>query len=126
MPKQIVFVDLFYILFGCLPIFVHVYLLVCLYISVKWNKFVPSFIPVQQVHSVNVLRALYRDTRLADDVFPFISAGMQVAVLGCASKFWAVSFYCFDAFSKDHCLLTVIQVLHNAFYLDIWHPPTPS
>ena len=50
---------------------------------------------------MNVLRALYRDTRLADDVFPFISAGMKVAVLGCASKFWAVSFFCFDAFRKS-------------------------
>lgn len=44
-----------------------------------------------QVHALNILRALYRDTRLGENVIPFVSDGMQAAVLGFTSPVWAVS-----------------------------------
>lgn len=40
---------------------------------------------------MNVLRALFRDTRLADDVAPFVAEGLQAAILGYGAKNWAVS-----------------------------------
>ncbi|XP_072293704.1 thyroid adenoma-associated protein [Eucyclogobius newberryi] len=45
---------------------------------------------VPQVHALNILRALYRDTRLGENVVPFVSDGMQAAVLGFTSPLWAV------------------------------------
>nr|XP_057906277.1 thyroid adenoma-associated protein [Doryrhamphus excisus]XP_057906286.1 thyroid adenoma-associated protein [Doryrhamphus excisus] len=45
---------------------------------------------VPQVHALNILRALYRDTRLGENIIPFVSDGMQVAVLGFTSPVWAV------------------------------------
>lgn len=44
-----------------------------------------------QVHALNILRALYRDTRLGENIVPFVSDGMQAAVLGFTSPVWAVS-----------------------------------
>ena len=46
---------------------------------------------VCQIHALNILRALYRDTRLAEDVFPYIADGVKIAVLGYASGQWMVS-----------------------------------
>ncbi|XP_041351215.1 thyroid adenoma-associated protein homolog [Gigantopelta aegis] len=43
-----------------------------------------------QVHSLNILRALFRDTRLGEDVSPYITDGLTAAVLGFKSKNWAV------------------------------------
>jgi hypothetical protein len=34
---------------------------------------------------------MYRDTRLGEDVTPFVCGGLQAAILGFKSKFWAVS-----------------------------------
>ncbi len=50
-----------------------------------------------QVHALNILRALYRDTRLGENIVPFVSEGMQAAILGFTSPVWAVSvpFYLF-------------------------------
>ncbi|XP_030626930.1 thyroid adenoma-associated protein [Chanos chanos] len=45
---------------------------------------------VPQVHALNILRALYRDTRLGEQIVPFVSEGMQAAVLGFTSPIWAV------------------------------------
>ncbi|XP_017296045.1 thyroid adenoma-associated protein isoform X2 [Kryptolebias marmoratus] len=45
---------------------------------------------VPQVHALNVLRALYRDTRLGENIVPFVADGMQAAVLGFTSPVWAV------------------------------------
>nr|XP_015799588.2 thyroid adenoma-associated protein [Nothobranchius furzeri] len=45
---------------------------------------------VHQVHALNILRALYRDTRLGENVIPFVADGMQAAVLGFTSPVWAV------------------------------------
>lgn len=53
------------------------------------NRTIDSF-SVPQVHALNILRALYRDTRLGENVIPFVSDGMQAAVLGFTSPVWAV------------------------------------
>ncbi|XP_065815241.1 thyroid adenoma-associated protein isoform X1 [Labrus bergylta] len=45
---------------------------------------------VPQVHALNILRALYRDTRLGENIIPFVSEGLQAAVLGFTSPVWAV------------------------------------
>ena len=46
-----------------------------------------------QVHALNILRALFRDTRLAEDVFPFIADGMKAAVQGYMSQLWSVCIF---------------------------------
>lgn len=43
-----------------------------------------------KVHSMNILRALYRDTRLGDDVFQFVADGVMVSIRGFKGKTWAV------------------------------------
>nr|XP_044628256.1 thyroid adenoma-associated protein isoform X2 [Equus asinus] len=48
----------------------------------------PSTVP--QVHALNILRALYRDTRLGGNVIPYIADGAKAAILGFTSPVWAV------------------------------------
>ncbi|KAK3597815.1 hypothetical protein CHS0354_029374 [Potamilus streckersoni] len=43
-----------------------------------------------KVHALNILRALYRDTRLGEDVTPYITDGLKAAILGFKSLLWAV------------------------------------
>ncbi|XP_067681790.1 tRNA (32-2'-O)-methyltransferase regulator THADA-like [Haliotis asinina] len=43
-----------------------------------------------QVHSLNILRALFRDTRLGEDVVPYVADGLKAAILGFKSQVWAV------------------------------------
>ncbi|NXG36153.1 THADA protein, partial [Dromaius novaehollandiae] len=47
-----------------------------------------SIIP--QVHALNILRALFRDTRLGENIMPYVSDGIQAAILGFMSPVWAV------------------------------------
>ncbi|XP_072031670.1 tRNA (32-2'-O)-methyltransferase regulator THADA-like [Amphiura filiformis] len=43
-----------------------------------------------QVHALNILRALYRDTHHGEDVFPYVSDGVRAAIVGFQAKLWAV------------------------------------
>ena len=43
------------------------------------------------MHALNILRALYKDARLRDDVAPYTADGLKAAVLGFKSPLWAVS-----------------------------------
>lgn len=43
------------------------------------------------VHALNILRALYRDSRLGDHVVSFIPEGIKVAITGFAANLWPVS-----------------------------------
>ncbi|XP_054977964.1 thyroid adenoma-associated protein isoform X2 [Sorex araneus] len=45
---------------------------------------------VPKVHALNILRALFRDTRLGENVIPYVAEGLQAAVLGFSSPVWAV------------------------------------
>ncbi|GAB6021118.1 hypothetical protein CHUAL_003751 [Chamberlinius hualienensis] len=43
-----------------------------------------------KVHAFNILRALYRDTRLGEVVTPFVAEGLQAAICGFKARSWAV------------------------------------
>ena len=43
------------------------------------------------MHSLNILRALYRESRLGDDVVSYVADGLKAAILGFRSEQWAVS-----------------------------------
>ncbi|XP_041107653.1 thyroid adenoma-associated protein-like isoform X2 [Polyodon spathula] len=45
---------------------------------------------VPQVHALNILRALFRDTRLSENIIPYVAEGAQAAILGFTSPVWAV------------------------------------
>ncbi|NWJ00376.1 THADA protein, partial [Crypturellus undulatus] len=45
---------------------------------------------IPQVHALNILRALFRDTRLGENIIPYIADGIQAAILGFMSPVWAV------------------------------------
>ncbi|PVD25967.1 hypothetical protein C0Q70_13634 [Pomacea canaliculata] len=42
------------------------------------------------VHALNILRALFRDTRLGEDVASYISEGLMAAVRGFKSQYWEI------------------------------------
>ena len=43
-----------------------------------------------RVHSFNILRVLYRDSRLGEAVEPFVADGVKVAIEGFKAPLWAV------------------------------------
>ena len=43
------------------------------------------------VHALNILRALYRDSRLGEHVVPFIPQGVVIAIEGFFASLWPVS-----------------------------------
>lgn len=43
------------------------------------------------VHALNILRALYRDSRLGEHVIPFIPEGVEIAIHGFSASLWPVS-----------------------------------
>ncbi|NXA35436.1 THADA protein, partial [Eudromia elegans] len=45
---------------------------------------------IPQIHALNILRALFRDTRLGENIMPYVADGMQAAILGFVSPVWAV------------------------------------
>uniref|UniRef100_A0A8C3LUW1 tRNA (32-2'-O)-methyltransferase regulator THADA n=1 Tax=Chrysolophus pictus TaxID=9089 RepID=A0A8C3LUW1_CHRPC len=45
---------------------------------------------IPQVHALNILRALFRDTRLGENIMPYVADGIRAAVLGFMSPVWAV------------------------------------
>lgn len=51
----------------------------------------PLFLLPPQVHALNILRALFRDARLGENVMPYVADGIQAAILGFTSPIWAVS-----------------------------------
>lgn len=51
----------------------------------------PLFFLPPQVHALNILRALFRDARLGENVMPYVADGIQAAILGFTSPIWAVS-----------------------------------
>lgn len=51
------------------------------------------------VISLNILRAFYKDTKLCEDVFPYISDGVMIAVKGFSSSNWAIRNSCTILFS---------------------------
>eukprot|EP01083_Nonionella_stella_P199337 731033_1 len=58
-----------------------------------------------RVHSLNVLRMLYKDASLRFDVMPFVAEGLVVSVGGFSSPLWAI---------RNSSLLTYSQALSRA------------
>ena len=67
--------------------------LMCLYnVYSLTSSVVPDIQPQPAaVHALNILRALYRDSRLGAYVVPFIPEGVIIAIEGFSAAFWPVS-----------------------------------
>jgi hypothetical protein len=58
-----------------------------------------------QVHALNVLKAVFQDARLADDLVVFVSSALVVAVKGFSDPRWQV---------RNSCMMLFTQVLQRA------------
>jgi len=74
-----------------------------------------------QVHARNILRALYRDTRLGEEVFPCVPSGLKVAISGFLSDSWAVSLVLLTIDDDDNInfLLVLFQVIFILLYFRV-------
>ena len=45
------------------------------------------------VHALNILRALFRDSRLGEIIVPFIPEAVEIAIKGFSASLWPVSCY---------------------------------
>lgn len=43
-----------------------------------------------QIHALNILRTLYRDATLGEEMQPFVTEGLKMAVVGFSSSLWSV------------------------------------
>ena len=66
-----------------------------------------------KVHALNILRALYKDTRLGEDVAPYISEGLKAAILGFKSQFWEVITRSFLFPMHFLCNVYIYMTLHE-------------
>ncbi|XP_065068147.1 tRNA (32-2'-O)-methyltransferase regulator THADA-like isoform X1 [Rhopilema esculentum] len=53
----------------------------------------------QKVITLNILRAMFRDSKFGEDVFPYASDGLMIAVKGFSSSIWAIRNACTLLFS---------------------------
>ena len=58
------------------------------------------------VHALNILRAIFRESRLGDHVMPYVASGFKAALYGVSSHVWAVS----------KVLNFLVQTTHDAYY----------
>ena len=47
-------------------------------------------VPPAAVHALNILRALYRDSRLAEHIVPYVPEGVIIAITGFSANLWPV------------------------------------
>ena len=83
-----------------------------------------------QVICLNILRAMFKDSKFGEDVFPYASDGLMIAIKGFASHIWAVrikisvfmlAYLCksitfsayFVVFLKQMFLSFLLQFLHH-------------
>ncbi|XP_022108564.1 thyroid adenoma-associated protein homolog [Acanthaster planci] len=59
-------------------------------LSLAFPKSAGSDSITSQIHALNILRVLFKDARLGEDVIPYIADGVRAAILGFAAQLWAV------------------------------------
>ena len=60
------------------------------------------------VHALNILRALFRDSRLGEHVVPFISEAVKIAISGFGAALWPVSCGCLEVLVRETQTMTII------------------
>lgn len=68
------------------------------------------------VHALNILRALYRDSRLGEHIVPFIPEGVMIAIEGFSAPLWPVCtlllLYWYIHVQREEC-----YILEELFYV---------